>query len=194
MLHSHSMLRRALAVAAALAPMAASPALAGATSVTPGSLDFGSVNVLATSAGQTLTVTNTEDCQILVAYHINPPATGNPGYTQGDYSVTSGDSMSDPLGYNQSRTYTVTFTPTAAGPRPAEVDFYETPQCPGAPVNKQFGSVSLSGVGVAQNGAVGPTGPGASGGSGGTPGATGSTGATGSGGTPFGVTGSTGST
>src|SRR5215211_3094476 len=106
---------------------------APAANVTPGSLDFGSQLVDTAGAAKSATLTNTGTAPLTVS------SIAISGADAADYAQTN--TCPATLAAGSSCTISVTFTPTAAGPRTASVTI--TDDAAGSPRN-----VSLSGIGT----------------------------------------------
>jgi hypothetical protein len=101
------------------------------------SLAFGEVNVGATSATQTLTLTNTGTAELTVNSIAVDPASTSPG----DFAVTGSTCFAGPVPAGSTCTAGVTFTPSAAGTRAARLLIDSN--APGSPH-----AVTLGGTGI----------------------------------------------
>jgi hypothetical protein len=117
--------------------------------VAPTSLDFGTVLIPNTSAAKMVTLTNNTSAAIpftsAIVYNGNPPA--NPPVPSTDYVATNTCGGSIPFGATNTCTVSVTFTPSAAGSRPATLVLTD-----GDSTSPQ--NIALSGIGAIPTPAV----------------------------------------
>jgi hypothetical protein len=117
--------------------------------VAPTSLDFGTVLIPNTSAAKMVTLTNNTSAAIpftsAIVYNGNPPA--NPPVPSTDYAATNTCGGSIPFGATNTCTVSVTFTPSAAGSRPATLVLTD-----GDSTSPQ--NIALSGIGAIPTPAV----------------------------------------
>ena len=114
-------------------------------SLTPTSMSFGNELVGTASAAQTVTLTNTGSMPLTIT------SVGITGTNSGDFGQTNNCPLSpSTLAVNTSCTVSVTFTPTAMGPRAAAVTFTDN-------ASDSPEQVGLSGTGIAPVATLTPT-------------------------------------